>query len=71
MCKVIINLKVAEISDCMQVALNAYAADGREADLIMARKLFWIGLDLARLANKMSSSAATEEPKIKKECKTL
>ena len=70
MCKTV-DLKVTEISDCMQVALNAYAADGRESDLLMARKLFWIGLDLARLAYRMSSSAATEEPTVNKECSTF
>ena len=58
-----IRLKVTEISNCVRDALNAFAADGREADLFMARRLFWIGLDLARLANRKSPSAATEGPR--------
>lgn len=60
--EVTVRIKVTEISNCVRDALNAYAANGREFDLFMARRLFWIGLDLARLANKKSPSAATEGP---------
>ncbi len=66
-----IRLKVAEISGCVKDALNAFAAEGRESDLMMARRLFLIGLDLSRLANKMSSSAGTKEPTINTECRTF
>ena len=44
--EVTVRIKVTEISNCVRDALNAYAANGREFDLFMARRLFWIGLDL-------------------------
>ncbi len=60
--RAIVKVKVSELSNCVRDALNAFAAEGRESDLFMARRLFWIGLDLARLANEKSPSAATEGP---------
>lgn len=58
-----LRIKVVEVSNCMREALNAFAAEGREADLLMARRLFWIGLGLARLANGKGPSVAAKGPR--------